>query len=205
MQYNSAILYPAYIYKYIYINMNIYTYAVQESGLVSLCIFFCLFFIMWNFKESSSYCGFTWGIVIQWPCCYLNQKCVREWKGMLLCYFCVKIRKQNTRLTAYNWFKDTGWIHVWAQQVRSSKMSPERHFQVFKFIGWPIWGTDASVGKKSPRTSVNVSTFRCTEIHWFEVREWVEALIIFIRNILILLNLKTPSPAECMPYEEDDS
>lgn len=53
---------------------------------VNLFLFPFVELLMWKLKESSNYCGFTWGIVIQWPCRYLNQKCSREWRNRHVIY-----------------------------------------------------------------------------------------------------------------------
>ena len=119
MQYNSAILYPAYIYKYIYEYKYLYIFCTGKW--TSLFFLFFLFFLMWNLKESSSYCGFTWGIVIQWPCLYLNQKCLREWEEGNF-HFCSNRRDKLLKIGSEPQVKFT----LWVEQVRSSK---KRHFK----------------------------------------------------------------------------
>lgn len=124
------------IYKYIYEYKYLYICCTGNWT----CFFFILFyFLMWNLKESSSYCGFTWGIVIQWPCCYLNQK----WGNERTCSV-IFLKADGTKC-----LKLVLSLTLWVQQVRSSNRvchfnAPGDTLNCKVGPGWGTWGENAS-------------------------------------------------------------
>lgn len=113
---------------------------------VNLFLFPFVQLLMWKLKESSNYCGFTWGIVIQWPCRYLNQKCSREWRNRRIIYV-------NTAGT-----NGTKLIRSFAKKQNKTKKN-----RIFSCAAESLkfrWREDASpVCSAWPDALMNVSTF----------------------------------------------
>lgn len=144
---------------------------------VNLFLFPFVELLMWKLKESSNYCGFTWGIVIQWPCRYLNQKCSREWRNHHVIY----VNTAGTNGT---------------KLIQSSDLLAR--LRVAKLGGARMLHLCAPHG---PMLSWMSRHLKFAAI--LMLKFWDEAEV-SLQGLLIPLTWK-PSPAECMPNEKEEA